>query len=59
MAIENSFFDRYVVSWANLVDRVCNFGVLGNVRDGGAECGSVKDNRYMPEDVHLVAIKFL
>ena len=57
MAIENALFARYVVSWANLVEHAWNFGVLGNVRDGGAECGSVKDNRYMPEDGHLVTIK--
>ena len=58
MAIENTFFNMYVVSWANLVEHAWNFGVLGNVRDGGAECRFVKDNRYIPKDGHLVAIKF-
>ena len=58
MATENALFARYVVSWVNLVEHACNFGVLGILRDGGAECGLVKDNRYMPEDGHLVAIKF-
>ena len=58
MAIENALFSRYVVSWANLVEHAWNFGGLGNVRDGGAEFGLVKDNRYMPEYGHLVAIKF-
>ena len=58
MAMENSLFARYVVSWENLVEHACSVGVLGNVRDGGAECGLVKDNRYMPKDGHLVAIKF-
>ena len=56
--MENALFSRYVVSWVNLVEHAFNFGVLGIVRDGGAECGLVKDNRYMPEDGHLVAIKF-
>ena len=58
MAMENAFFARYVVSWVNLVEHACNFGVLGNVRVGGAECGLVEDNRYMPKDGHIVAIKF-
>ena len=31
-------------------------GVLGKVRDGGADCGLVKDKRYIPEDGHLVEI---
>ena len=57
MAIENVLFARYVVSWENLVEHAWNFGVLVNVSNGGAECGSVKDNRYMPEDGHLVGIK--
>ena len=56
--MENALFASYVVSWENLVENACNFGVLGNVRDGGAECGLVKYNSYMPEEVHLVAIKF-
>ena len=57
MAMENALFARYAVSSVNLVEHACNFGVLGNMRDGGEECGLVKDNRYMPEDGHLVAIK--
>ena len=39
----------------NLVEQACSFGMLGKVRDGGAECGLVKDMRYMSEDGHLVA----
>ena len=58
MTMANALFARYVVSWENLVEYAWSFGVLGNVREGGAECGSVKYNRYMPEDEHLVAIKF-
>ena len=58
MAMENALFARYVVSLVNLVEHACNVGVLGNVRDSRAECGLVKDNRYMPEDGNLVAIKF-
>ena len=54
----NVLLARYVVSLVNLVEHACNFGVLGNVRDDGSECGFVKDNRYMPKDGHLVAIKF-
>ena len=45
MAMENALFARYVVSWENLVEHACNFGVLGNEKDGGAECGLAKDNR--------------
>ena len=35
MAIENTFFARYVVSWENMVEHAWNFGVLLKVRDGG------------------------
>ena len=56
--MENTLFARNVVSLVNLVEHACNDGVLGNVREGGAECGLVKDNRYMSKDEHLVAIKF-
>ena len=56
--MENALFDRYVVSLVDLVEHVCNVGMLGKVRDGRAECGLVKDNRYMPEDRNLVAINF-
>ena len=37
-----------------LVEQACTVGMLGKVRDGRAECGLVKDMRYMPEDGHLV-----
>ena len=56
--MENALFARYVMSLVNLVEHACNVGVLGNMREGGAECGLVKDNRYMTEEGHLVAIKF-
>ena len=56
--MENALFARYVVSLVNLVEHDCNFGVLGNVRDDGVECGLVKDNRYITKDGHLVAINF-
>ena len=39
----------------NLVEQAYSVGMLGKVRDGRAECGLVKDMRYMPEDGHLVA----
>ena len=58
MATENALFARYVVSLVNIVEHAYNVGMLGKVRDGGAECGLVKFNRYMPKDGHLVAIKF-
>ena len=58
MAMENALFARYIVSLVNLVEHACNVGLLGNVRDSGVEYGLVKDNRYMPEYGHLVAIKF-
>ena len=56
--MENALFARYVVSLVNLVEHACNVGMLGKVRDGGAECGLGKDNRYMNEDINMVAIKF-
>ena len=37
----------------NLVEQDFSVGMLGKVRDGGAECGLVKDMRYMPDDGHL------
>ena len=55
--MENVLFTRYVVLLVDIVERACNVGMLGKVRGGGAECGLDKDNRYMPEDGHLVAIK--
>ena len=58
MAMENTLFARYVVSLVDLVEHACKVGMLGKVRDGGAECGLVKDNRYMPEDGHQVAFNF-
>ena len=39
----------------NLVDQACSVDMLGKVRGGGAECGLVKDMRYIPDDGHLVA----
>ena len=56
MAMENALFSKYLVSLINLVDHACNVGMLGKVRDGGEECGSVKDNRYITKGGHLVAI---
>ena len=49
-------FNKYLMPLLNIVEHACNVGVIGKVRDGGAECGLVKDKRYMPEDGHLVAI---
>ena len=54
MATEKTLFAKYLVPLLNLVEQDCSVGVLGKVRDGGAECGLVKDMSYMPEDGHLV-----
>ena len=56
MVMENTLFANYWVPLINLVEHACNVSVLGKVRDSGAECGLVKDNKYMPEDGHMVAI---
>ena len=56
MYMDNVLFAKYLVSLINLVYHAYNFGMLGKVRDGGAECVLVKDNRYIPKDGHLVAI---
>ena len=58
MAMGNVLFARYVMCPSSLLEHVCNAGMLGKGKDGGAECRLVKDNRYMPEDGHLVANKF-
>ena len=55
--MEKALFAKYLVPLLNLVEKACSVGVLGKVRDDGAECGLVKDKRYMPEDGHLVAIR--
>ena len=57
MAMEKALFAKYLVPSLNLVEQACSVGVLGRVREGGAECGLDKDMRYMPEDRHLVAIR--
>ena len=58
MAMENALFARYVLSLVDCVEHAYNVGMLEKVRDGGAKCGLVKDNMYMPEDGHLVANNF-
>ena len=52
-----ALFAKYLVTLLKLVEQACSVGVLGKVRDGGAECRLVKDMRYMPEDGHMVAIR--
>ena len=42
----------------NLVEHAGSVGMLGTVRGGGAECGLIKDMRYMPDDGHLAAHRF-
>ena len=55
--MEKALFAKYLVPLLNLVEHACSIGVLGKVRDGKAECGLVKDKRYMPEDENLVTIR--
>ena len=43
----------------NLVDQAYSVGMLGMVRGGRAECGLIKDMRYMPDGGHLAAHRFL
>ena len=54
--MEKALFAKYLVPLLNLVEHACSVGVLGKVREGGAECGLVKDNMYMPDYGHMVAI---
>ena len=56
MAMEKALFAKYLAPLLNLVEHTCSVVVLGKARDGEAECGLVKDKRYMHEDGHLVAI---
>ena len=56
MAMDKALFAKYLVPLLNIVEQACSVGVLGKVRDGGAEYRLVKDMRYIPEDGHLVAI---
>ena len=42
----------------NLVEHDCSVGILWTVGVSGAECGLIRDMRYMPDDGHLAAHKF-
>ena len=55
--MEKALFAKYLVPLLNILEHACNVGVLGKLRDGRAECGLVKDRKYMPEDGHLVSIR--
>ena len=57
--MEKAFFAKYLLPLLNLVEHACSVGVIGKVKDGGSECGLVKDKRYMPEDGHMVATRLL
>ena len=59
MAMAKALFTKYLVPLLNLVEQACSVVMLGTVRGGGAECGLIKDMRYMPDDGHLAAHKFL
>ena len=59
MAMEKALFAKYFVPFLNLVEQACSVGMIGTVRGGGAECGLVKDMRYMPDDGNLAAHRFL
>ena len=39
----------------NIVEQACSAGMVGKVREGGAECGLFKDMRYMHDEGHMVA----
>ena len=54
--MEKALFAKYLGPLLNLVEHACNVGMLGKLRDGGEECGLVKDNRYITKGRHLVAI---
>ena len=56
MSTEKALLAKDLVPLLNILEHACSVGVLGKVRDAGAECGLVKYKRYMPEDGHLVAI---
>ena len=55
MAMAKALFAKLLVPLLNLVEQACSVGMIGTVRGGGAECGYVKDMRYMTDDGHLVA----
>ena len=57
--MEKALLAKYLVPLLNLVEHACSVGALGKVRDGRAECRLIKDMRYMPDDGHLAAHKFL
>ena len=59
MAMAKALFAKYLVPLLNLVEQACSVGMLETLRGDGAECGLVKDMRYMPDDGHLVARRFL
>ena len=42
-----------------LVEHACSVDMLGTLRGGGAECGLIKDMRYMPDDGNLAVHRFL
>ena len=54
-----ALFTTYFVPLLNLVEHACSVGMLGTVGVSGAECGLIRDMRYMPDDGHLDAYKFL
>ena len=57
MAMEKALLAKYLVPLLNILEHVCSVGVLGKVREGGVECGLVKDKRYMLEYGHQVDIR--
>ena len=59
MAMANALFAKWLVPLLNLVEQACSAGLLGTVRGSGAECGLVKERRYMTDDGHLAAHRFL
>ena len=59
MVMVKALFTNLLVPLLKLVEHACSVGMLGTVGGGGAECGLIKDIRYIPDDGHLAAHRFL
>ena len=59
MVMVKALFTKLLVPLLKLVEHACSVGMLGMVRGGGADYGLIKYMRYMPDDGHLAAHRFL
>lgn len=57
--MEKALFDKKESESVERAEQGGRAGYLGGTRTGRAECGAVKDKRYIPEDGHRVAIRSL